>query len=173
MHSLFSLGEKNTGTQWSLELKAIKSRSRFEPSPLYFAGIWLNATLSAFTLGDMFVVVGSGGEVPALQAQWSPLWALLLTALVHLLHLQDSLKHNPAGPQGHTGWVRNTCEMRLFVCFVFLLLSLSHLCSDAHWPWHTGISVTLLQLPIVTFTLVNFGAQRRLPANTQRRDRWE
>lgn len=69
-------------------------------TPLYFAVISLNATVSTFTPGDMFVVVYSGREVQTLQAQWSSLGALLLTALVHLLHLQDAVKHNSAEPQG-------------------------------------------------------------------------
>lgn len=44
-----------------------------------------------------------------------------------------------------------------------MLLPPSHLCSDAHRPWHTGISATLLQLPTVMFMLLSFGAQLWLP----------
>lgn len=39
----------------------------------------------------------------------------------------------------------------------------SHLGTDRHWPWHTGISMTVVQLSTVTFMLLIFGTQLWLP----------
>lgn len=39
----------------------------------------------------------------------------------------------------------------------------SHLDTDGHWPWHTGICMTVVQLSTVTFMFVTFGAQLWLP----------
>lgn len=117
------------------------------------------------TPGDVLIDVCSVREVQALQVQRSPLWRPLLAAPVRLLHLQDAVEHDPAEPQWPTGWGQHA-KRDYFV----LLSSPSHLCSDTHWPWHTGISATLLQLPMVTFMLVSFGEHLRLPGGRQKCD---
>lgn len=124
-----------------------------------------DATVCIVTPGDVLIDVCSVSEVQALQVQRSPLWPLLLAAPVRLLHLQDAVKHHPAEPQWPTGWGQHA-KRDYFV----LPSPPSHLCSDTHWPWHTGISATLLQLPMVMFMLVSFGEHLWLPGGRQKWD---
>lgn len=137
-------------------------------SAQYVAGLKL-------TSGDMPVGVLSGGKVGALQGHWSPLWAPLLTASALMLHLQVAAYHHPdrgtrlgesETDRGMSLWASFDSKIIKDVLTTDpwqILWTSSHLGWDTHWPWHTGISMTVVQLSTVMLKLDTSGAQLWLP----------